>query len=157
MSSFKDKNGDVWLIELTVGTVKRVKNALGADLMGVASRDSRLLESLYEDPELLVNVIYVLCSEQCEARKIDDETFGNLFNGDAIFQATEALVEGLVDFFPKGRQELLKKVVEKLKVAEGLAATKIGQEIDNLDLEKLMDDAIRQNRSGTTFTAPVQS
>jgi peptide subunit release factor RF-3 len=103
-----------------VGAVKRVRSALGVDLMQVAEkkdaeggREPGVLERLASDPVLLVDVIYVLCRDQANALGVTDEDFGAAMAGDAIEHAVKAMLGAIVDFFPNPRERAaLKRLLE---------------------------------------------
>ena len=157
MGIFKDSKGNTWDVAVNVGSVRQVKDALGFDLMDVVSQNSAVLTNLYEDPMTLVDTLYVLCKNQADARGVSDMEFGTAFNGDAIQEATRALIEGLLDFFPPRRREILKKMIAKMESVETAAMERIGQEIDSLDVETILNEALAAAKSGTTSNAPVPS
>ncbi len=112
MKTFKDNAGRDWTVAVNVATVKRLRDLLDVDLMKVVEGD--LIERLYSDPVLLVDVLYVLCKPQADAAGIASEQFGEAMGGDAIELATAALIDGIIDFFPNRRdRERFGKVMEK--------------------------------------------
>lgn len=167
MHKFKDCEGREWGIAVNVSSVKRVKDALQLDLLAVA--DGKLLTELSDDPLLLCNVLYVLCEKQCEAIGVSDEQFGEGLAGDAIADATKALMEELVDFFPPGRREILSRALAKVQQAQAMAlkrAEKCMQDsrIDDLVTKELdKAEAEFESRlaslsiSGDSSTAPQES
>jgi len=120
MHGFKDSAGRYWAVRVDVGAVKRVRAALGVDLMQVAERKNAeggrepgVLERLASDPVLLVDVIYVLCRDQAEAQGVSDENFGATMAGDALDGAVKAMLGALVDFFPNPRERAaLKRLLQ---------------------------------------------
>jgi hypothetical protein len=64
--------------------------------------------------------------------------------GDAIDNATQALLEELVDFFPQRRRALLTKVLDKLKKLDSLALATVTDRIEKIDLDKVMSNAVAQ-------------
>ena len=120
MHGFKDLAGRYWSVRVDVGAVKRVRSALGVDLMQVAQgknseggREPGVLERLASDPVLLVDVIYVLCRDQAEAHGVSDEEFGAAMAGDALDHAVQAMLGAIVDFFPHPRERAaLKRLLE---------------------------------------------
>jgi len=149
MSSFNDKDGQEWLIEITVGTVREVKKLTKLDLMELASERSNTLAMLYEDAETLVNVLYVICKSQAEERGISDEDFGCMFSGAAVQEATEALIEGLIDFFPPRRREVLRKAIDKILELEAAALRKAEADIEAMDADEVMEKALAEMNSGS--------
>jgi len=154
VTDFQDSKGATWDVALNTTSIKRVKNTLGIDLLDVVSKSSSVLTTLQEDPMVLVDTLYVVCKEQADARGVSDEAFGCGFDGNAIEAATEALIEGLINFFPPRRREILRKVLLKMTEAEEAAMEEVEKELDKMDAKEMARTAIQQSASGTTSTAP---
>lgn len=133
MKRFRDSEGREWLVSLTVDTVRRVKGTLDVDLLDL-QKDS-LLARLVDDPITLCDVLYVICRPEADERGITDEQFGRCLAGDVIDDATTALLEGLVDFFPRRRREVLQKALEKLKHLEDRSIQLALARLDDPELE----------------------
>ena len=121
MKTFKDTAGRTWQIAMNVTVAKRVKSALGVDLLQLGSEagnpEDHLFTRLHTDPCFLVDVLYVVCLTEAEAKNITDEQFGEAMAGDAIDQATKALLEEIVDFSPSPRdRERARRVLQKANV-----------------------------------------
>lgn len=106
MSRFADKNGTDWIVEITVTTVAQCRSELEVDLLDTEStkESPSLLVRLYQDPVVLVNVLYIVCRQQAEERSVSDAAFGRLFDGPSVERATDAIMEALVNFTPNPRQ-----------------------------------------------------
>jgi hypothetical protein len=119
MGSFKDAKGRKWAIEIDVGTIKRVRDLTGFELLSIVEHDGAALDKLRDDVVLLVNVLYAICEPQANSygpwwrrllgigRGISDEEFGRGLRGDCIERAWELIIEGMARFFPEGRSLLL--------------------------------------------------
>lgn len=113
MKSFNDSTGRAWSVQVNVAAIKRVRDLAGVDLLAVLEGD--LLQRLSEDPVLLVDVIYALLRPQANAAGVSDVQFGEAMAGEAIDQATAALLEELVSFFPLARRRILQAAVAKMR------------------------------------------
>jgi hypothetical protein len=128
MKTFTDALDRSWQITINVSAVKRVRQALDVNLLDVAGGD--LLGRLADDPCLLVDVLYVLCRPEADAKGVSDEDFGRAMVGDALDGASSALMKELLDFFPRAqRARALAKMVlamneQKAEIAEAAAALK---------------------------------
>jgi len=100
MAALKDKADRSWVLTVDVGAIRRVKGALGVDLLDIARGD--LLERLVDDPVLLVDVLFVLCKPQADEAKVTHEDFDRSIVGHALDDAASALFEEILDFFPRG-------------------------------------------------------
>jgi len=141
MARFTDDKGRVWRVAIDVGAAKRVKARTDADLLK-AIEDGGLLRQLGEDPVLLVDVLYALCLPQAERDGIDEDAFVEGLVGDAIESAADALVEGLVDFFPQRRAALLRAIFAKTERAADLAMTSLEKGVANGDYDDVIEKAV---------------
>jgi len=119
MGSFRDAKGRKWSIDIDVGTLKRVRDLTGFELLSIVEHDGAALDKLRDDVVLLVNVLYATCEPQANAygpwwrrllgigRGISDEEFGRGLRGDCIERAWELIIEGMARFFPEGRRRIL--------------------------------------------------
>lgn len=122
MKTFTDNAGRTWTVTINVDAIKRVRTLVQVNLLDVLDDGCKLLAELHDDPVLLVDVLYCICKPEADAQNVTDEEFGRAMSGDAILQASTALLEELSDFFPNARQraamkDLLKKtetVVDRL-------------------------------------------
>jgi hypothetical protein len=115
MQTFKDKNGTLWRIELNVGSAKRVKADCGVNLIDIVTVgdnnvETTVFERLAGDIELLINVLFSLCSAQAASSGIDAEKFAELFTGETVELATDALINEIINFSPPIRRKMLVKL-----------------------------------------------
>jgi hypothetical protein len=110
MRTFKDTAGRTWTISVSTETLKDVRSMLNVDLMevafppeGVSEAERRLplLARLIQDPILVVDVLFVACKEEADAKGISDREFGRAMGGGTITTARTALIGELADFFPE--------------------------------------------------------
>jgi hypothetical protein len=99
MHTFRDSAGRTWPIEVHVTSVRRVRDMVGVDLLSMGTGDHSLYAKLANDPVLLCNVLYVLCRDEANRLGVSDEEFGKGLAGQAIDDATSALLEELTGFF----------------------------------------------------------
>lgn len=161
MKTFTDNAGRIWTIAINVATIQRVRaSPLKLDLL-----DMTLVPRLLEDPVLIVNVVYVLCQIEANGRNITDEDFGRAMAGDAIEAATIAFLEDLTDFFPKGRREMLRRTLNKIRAAEPTLIQRLEATVNVDDLiSQAIDQAverskprIRPQQSGDRFGSSLES
>ena len=133
MKTFKDNADRTWTIAVNVGAIKRVRSLISLDLMEAV--EGKLIERLIGDPVLLCDVIYCLCRDDADAKGISDEEFGRAMAGDAIELATTALLEELVDFFPQGKRQLLRKALAKLKTLQTTMLSLVDARLESPEFE----------------------
>ncbi|MGD9856511.1 MAG: hypothetical protein AB7U20_16310 [Planctomycetaceae bacterium] len=105
-------------------------------------RRGEALERLVSDPVLLCDILFALVKPEAEAKNVSDEDFGRALEGDVLDQATTALLEELVDFFPSGKRTVLRKALDKLKALEGMALETATQRLESTELEQQMAAAL---------------
>jgi len=154
MHTFVDAAGRTWTVAIHVDALKRVRALAQVDLLEAV--EGKLLERLTTDPVLLCDVLYALCKPEADAQKVTDEDFGRAMAGDAIDGATTALLEELVDFFPKGRRALLAKALAKMREVETLAQSLAAKRLDDPALLKKVRAAL-EGPGDSSGTSPASS
>jgi hypothetical protein len=102
---FADNKGRRWTVEVNVGTIRRVKALLGVNLLEAVTGE--LANRMGEDPALFGDVLFACIKPQADAAGVTDSEFGEGLSGDATEEASLAFLQAVVDFFPKGRREML--------------------------------------------------
>lgn len=128
MKIFKDVNGKEWTISITVGTIKRVKDLMNVNLIDAVSTD--LIDKMKSDPVFLCDILFAICKPQADKDGVSDVEFGEGLVGDAISDATTALIGDLVDFFPQSQRTILQKALAKINTAEKKMTETMNQKID---------------------------
>lgn len=93
----------------------------------------------------MVRILFVLCEPQIKERGLEPEQFGEGFNGEALAAAADALVEEIVLFFRPHAREPLHKLIAKGKTLASLAAAKLSEEIDGVDVQALLNQSMKSS------------
>ena len=133
MKNFVDAAGRVWVVDVNVATIKRVRALAGVNLLEVVEGD--LIERLSGDPILLADVLYAVCQPQATRENVSDEQFGEGLAGDVISLATTAMLDSLVAFFPEPRRRLLEKAAAKYRQVQDKALAMIEAKLESPQLE----------------------
>lgn len=154
MQTFTDKNGKKWVIELNVGTARKVLAECNVDLINVLDFDEKkneknVLERLAEDPILLADVLYSLCGEQAKKENIDDFAFATLFNAQTIIEATEALMEEVINFSPPVRQKVLRKIYETGKSLMGKMEQEVEKALESPEFANILEEELQNLSTGS--------
>ncbi|MDD4890608.1 MAG: hypothetical protein PHU85_11855 [Phycisphaerae bacterium] len=164
MRAFKDSQGREWLLNVNTATVKTVRAARDVDLLDTTGE---VYERLADDPVLLVDVLWLLCQEQAHKVGLSDAQFGEGLVGDAIEEATAALMGAIADFTPSRKRVVVLKAADLMirvrQKGTEMALGKIGD--PSLEgkllsmMEQEMDEQIRQllTRSSSATSAPASS
>ncbi|QDU76883.1 hypothetical protein Pan97_39400 [Bremerella volcania] len=137
MKTFNDNAGRTWTVAINVECIKRVKTLLSVNLLDAI--EGKLIEQLVSDPILLCDVIFAICKPEADTKEISDEEFGRAMAGDAIDNATTALLEELVDFFPSGKRQVLAKALAKLKTFQSKAVETASKRLDDPRLDQQLE------------------
>jgi hypothetical protein len=148
MKTFTDNAGRVWTVTINVNAIKRVRGLLDVNLLEVI--EGTLLEKLIRDPILLCDVVYAVCKPEADTLKVTDEQFGQAMAGDAIDQATKALLEELADFSwsPQTRanfRKILETTWRMIDKAEKLIAARI----DSGEIERAAESLLATSSSSS--------
>lgn len=167
MSEFTDNEGRKWQLVIDAPTIVAVREAHDVDLVDI-SESAKVWDLLAEDDLVLfVDVLWTICAEQCQAGSIDAVSFAKGLDGDALGDATDALVQAISNFIPPRRRQLLTalmtKKMELMKKGMDLAQTKVeSQALESKVMKKLdsdLDQAIDQTlqTSASDGQGPVES
>ena len=130
MHSFKDTEGREWHVKITLGIARDLKDQTEIDLL-----DGKALLTAAADPYVMGQVLWVVCQKQATSRNLSPEDFAAAFDGDVVTEATDALVEASIDFFPKARRPAIQKAFEKMKAMEQAGMERVLVELDDPELE----------------------
>ena len=159
MKSFTDNLGRTWTLVVNVAAIKRVRALCGVDLNAIVEIDkdnnptAELLERLSSDPVLLVDVLYAVCKTECDQKGVSDEEFGAAMAGDAIEQATAALLDEVVDFFPTAKRAALQKILAATRRIEALAKKKLENILGSAEFEEKLVSELERS-TGLSSNAP---
>ena len=153
MRTFKDNAGRTWSVTLNVLQMKRIRALLGIDLVNVITLDAGgkvkvdLVDRIANDPCLLVDILWVCVEDEAKAAGVTDEEFGRALAGDAIDEATKALLDELVDFFPGAKRLFLKKAVELARKYTGDMTAALEKALSDPELERRVEESMRSSAS----------
>jgi hypothetical protein len=152
MKTFKDENGKPWVLSVNDGTVKKVRGLAGVDLLDL--RDGNLFNELAADPVKLGDILWVLCQDEATAAGIDEMAFARALAGDALDSATNALLEEIVDFFPKPQRDVLRKALAKGREVQEREMARAMRRVDKaLEEWKPEDESEASGASSTSVPA----
>ncbi len=153
MRTFKDGKGRTWEVALNVWQMKRIRDALGIDLVNVISTGDDgsvkvdLVDRIANDPVLLVDILWVLCERSAKSAGVTDEDFGSSLAGDSIEEATRAFLDELVDFFPGARRLFLKKAVDLARKYTAETKDALAKALEDPELTRRVEESMRSSAS----------
>jgi hypothetical protein len=143
MKTFADNAVRTWAIAVNVATIKRVKDLLQVNLLEIADPKGKLLEKIVDDPVLLCDILFCLIKPEADAKGISDEDFGRSLAGDVLGAATDALLAEIADFFPKGRREIMQRILAKLTALQDKATSLALMKLDDPELDRQMEEELK--------------
>ena len=149
MQTFEDAKGQKWDLEITVGVIKRVRSALDIDLVEL---DAAVYKRL-DDPVMLVDLLWLICEEQANGRKVSDEDFGRGLAGDPIEHATNALLGAVADFFPGRKRSLMQTMISKTATLQEAATKMAMDKIEDPEMEKTTLAALQRQMDAEVTSA----
>lgn len=171
MKEFRDDQGRPWMVALTVAAAERVRGLVQIDVTDdVAQPDgsvtrqtrsvpfdlidvgniNRTLEVLRTNYGKIGEVLYAVCRQQVDDKKLSKEQFLEGLRGDAIEAGTKALEEELVDFFPQGLRRMVRLLAAKMDELSAEIRARAEAAMEAATVESL-------GLSGTPSTRPQAS
>lgn len=148
MARFTDNRQRAWLVEINYATIKAVRARLGLDLLKLVEDRMQPLAELLRDAVRLIDVLYVVCERQCKEANVSDEDFGRALAGDALEEAADAFMQGLVAFFPKRQREALSTALAKGRKVGELVMDRALRTLDSVDPASVADQWEQRARTG---------
>jgi len=158
MKTFNDNAGRTWTVAINVNAIKRVRSLLDVNLLEVI--EGELLEQLIRDPVLLCDVVYAVCKPEADEKNVTDQEFGRSMAGDAIDQATKALLEELVGFSPSRQsranlQRILDTTWRLMDRAQDLIAARLDSGQIERDAERVLETLSDSSGSSPESSEPI--
>lgn len=107
MAGFQDDAGNLWQIDITFGSLLRVKKECGFDLLELFS-SPQAAQRLSSDPQLLLDVLVSLLRPQLDELGVTPAAFADGLRAEQVQEAMCALFEALPDYFPEPQRGALK-------------------------------------------------
>lgn len=157
MQVFQDGKGREWSIEINCYALKSIQKHLQADLMELVHEG---LEPIFNSPTLLCDILFVLCKDQADKRRVKDDDFGMSLSGDVIKKATDALVEAIIDFFPdEKKREAIRRGMSLREKAETESTAKVIEDfgrMEKMSVEEMETELLRKRREQLRRRALLQ-
>lgn len=147
MKFFRDTNGRQWQLSVTVGAMKRVQALCGVNLYQIIELDNSktsLLDRLASDPILLVDVLYAVCKPQADQIHVSDSDFGEAMTGQTIDDASDALLQEIVDFFPEAKRQAMTRVLSAARRFRTAQEKHLMDLVQDPDFDRKIDSALQK-------------
>ncbi|OQA77866.1 MAG: hypothetical protein BWY31_04429 [Lentisphaerae bacterium ADurb.Bin242] len=153
MKSFKDARGDTWEIEVNVASLRRIRGITDFDVLKIVETGKEgiaAITALSEDPVKLAEVLYAACKTQCDAKSISEDEFLSRLSGDPVADATDALLDEIVDFFPNAKRMTLRKILEVSRKRSASMKSELESVLKNPDFEKNLETELERMNSSSS-------
>jgi len=141
-ATFKLRDGSAFVIEISMATVKRVRQLLGVNVLDILGTGEELGGYITDDVKT-VDVLCAICRPQLEAKHMSDEDFGRGFDQEALVNATNTLMDEVANFFREPRKGLVKQAIAKARALsaemERRQVAAAERALSALDLETLLE------------------
>lgn len=149
MATFRDREGREWTVRVTVGTIVRVRDQSGVDLLEAGELGSSLFERLTGDPVLFWRVLSAVLRPQLDQRGVTPDQLADAMGEDEWEAAFVALVEGTIDFFREPKRGILRKTWAQARTAqrkvEQAAAQRAEAILESGDLQRQIERALAEH------------
>lgn len=148
MRTFVDNSGRTWTISVNVGSVKRMRDLAKVDLMGETL--AVCIGKLSDDPLVLTEALWSILLPQAEKLGISQEEFAEAIGGEVIANATDALMDEIVDFFPGPKRKIMRRILDRTRDAEKQMMDRMEQMVDSPEVQKKIDETIESVLNSAT-------
>lgn len=131
---FNDAEDREWTIFIDAPMLQKVREEHDVDFQDL-SRESQW-KRLHNDLVLRVDVLWTLCEAEAEQKGIDRVNFAAGMVGDGLFNATEAMLDAIENFFPRDLREYWRALIGQTKL---MRAKVLEAAIRKLNDPKLLD------------------
>lgn len=148
---WRDSKNREWRFECNVYTMSRVKKETGVDLSQAIKAGSTVIEDVIGDVSVFFDVVTTLLRDQMDADGVTPEDFGASINDeDVVADATRALIEAILDFFPMDRRAPLKKAFRRFwdiaKTQADTEAVKVLKMVEGPEFEQMARNAVKTGK-----------
>lgn len=146
-TTFTDAIGRRWNIRITIPLARKVREATAVDLIRILD-DPDVLERRIADPIDLGEILWHLVQPAAEDAGVDQEGFEAALFGDAIPEATECLLNALIEFLPPNRGSALRKILDRVVAAEAEAERRLMQIVADGTLDQRITEVLTKAKTG---------
>ena len=139
LNHFSDTKNRKWVLKMTVGKVRQIRETLGVDITHAIDPTKSVVDDIANDPVLMFDIIYLCCLEQMESTKVSGEDLADAISGDTIEDAAKALIDAIIDFFPRSKTEVIR---ESLALKDKMVMRIKRKSLDSM--KNLSDDELDQ-------------
>lgn len=145
MANFTDAQDRQWSIFIDIPTVKKLK-AHDLDILKMFDDGMEVFEKIVGDPVSLVDTLWLVCEDQIKERELDEVGFAKALYGDALMGASEALVEGVCDFFPDPKRRAgIRQMLRKSKEAGEIMLDQALAQVEGLDPNQIAEAVLSES------------
>jgi len=140
MQSFKDNEGQIWNVALTIGKVRQLREKLGLDLLD-GQHHLQVMNSLTDR----LAFVFLLVEEQAKDKGLDADELEMRFYGDGV--ATEASIcflKELENFFQRLGQTVQSRLTKSSIEAMGKARSRLDEMLQNGKVDSLLAEATKE-------------
>ena len=121
MKTFYDKSNRRWCVALNLGTVKRVMDAIGVNLLNPASDSgdgTALSVRILMDDYFFGSIVAEIVRPQCFGNKVDENELFDIFDAETLLAAQTAFNEEYRDFFERRGKPAIMRVLTASEAAK---------------------------------------
>jgi hypothetical protein len=147
VATFKDRNGNDWVIEFDGPTIEQIQQSLNID---IAAEDGSGVIEACANGVLIVRACWILCQHQAKSANITAEQFGKaMAKGEVIEGAEAALRAALTDFTRPSRRDALTAVLQAQDRVETATRKQAVTQMTDPATEQAITEAFRAKMTDT--------
>jgi hypothetical protein len=145
---FTDECGRTWSLKVNVNSYQTIRDDHGVDITDMSEGQTSWMSTLADDMPTFLAILCVLTEVERGERELSLEEFFEGLGGDVLVEATDAILQAVVNFLPVHRRLAFTKIMEKIKLGHEMVGLKVAAGVDKMfpteDLEKRLDSALEK-------------
>ena len=146
-STFADSTGRRWPLEIHPLAMKRVRERTGVAIGTLLDDSFAGLRSLFTDPVLLADVLYVLVTDDAARLGVTADDFGRALGRGVMEDAADAFVAALADFSHRRVRAPLLALAGKEREFRAKAADLATAKLVAIDVDEALATLLTSNGS----------
>ena len=152
MKTFTDNRGEIWTLALTLGKTRKLREALGLDLLAPPNY-LQILGSLTDR----LAFVFLLVEDKAKEIGVDADAFEErLYGGDYATNASIAFLEETELFFQKLGQDAMSNLAKRSIASMSLGQERVSEMMKTGQFDSALDAAEAANSQSVTVR-PVKS
>ena len=144
-TTYRDSLGRDWQLSFNLAHVRDIEETLRIDF---SKLQGGALITLGQDPAKIASLLWILCERQCDAAKVDERSFAEGLDGQALADAEQALEAAVVNFTRPALRGAVRDGMTAAGRAQEVHAEEVRDYVKSDELTQMMRSEIKRELKG---------